>query len=285
MKRRHMSLLAGRTPASGAFAFALTVLILAACSSVGVATGEPTTGAPTSGGPSSLTVLAAASLKGTLSEAAKGYKAKTGVDVTVSTDSSAALATQIREGAPADVFLSADTKNPQALADAGLTTGAPTAFAGNTLTIIVPDDDPAGISTPFDIANEGVKYIAAGDDVPITKYATQLIDNLAKQPGAPADFTARVAANTVSREDNVKAVVAKIELGEGDAGIVYVTDAAASDKVRTIPVDDAVNVPATYAGVVVKSSHDPVAAQAFLDWMLGPDGQAILKSYGFLAPP
>ena len=82
----------------------------------------------------------------------------------------------------------------------------------------MPTDNPAGIKTPADLARPGVKVIAAGDEVPITKYATQLVANLAKEPGYPADFAAAYAANIVSKEDNVKAVVAKIELGEGDAG-------------------------------------------------------------------
>ena len=92
--------------------------------------------------------------------------------------------------------------------------------------------------------------------MPITKYATQLVGNLAKEAGYPADFVAAYTANIASKEDNVKAVVAKIELGEGDAGIVYVTDAKASTKVATVDVPDSANVPATYAGVVVKASQE-----------------------------
>jgi molybdate transport system substrate-binding protein len=118
--------------------------------------------------------------------------------------------------------------------------------------------------------------------VPITKYATQLVDNLAKEAGYPADYAADYAKNIASKEDNVKAVVAKVELGEGDAGIVYVTDAKASDKVATVDVPDPANVPATYDGVVVKASKDAAAAKAFLDWLAGPQGQAIFGGLGFL---
>ena len=157
-------------------------------------------------------------------------------------------------------------------------------FAGNKLTIVVPTSNPAGIASPADLAKAGVKVIAAGDAVPITKYATQLVANLAKEAGYPADFVAAYTANIASKEDNVKAVVAKIELGEGDAGIVYVTDAKASTKVKTVDVPDAANVPATYAGVVVKASRNAAAAKAFLAWFAGPDGQAILGSFGFLPP-
>ncbi len=233
-----------------------------------------------------LTIYGAASLKGALEKAKTAYEAAVpGTTLTISTDASSALATKIEQGAPADVFLSADTKNPQDLVDKGLTDGPAVDFAANELTVIVPADNPAGITTPADLAKSGVKIIVAGDEVPITKYATQLVDNLAKEPGYPADFAAAYAANVVSKEDNVKAVVAKIELGEGDTGIVYVTDAAASTKVVTVDVPDSAKVLATYAGVVVKASPNAVAARAFLAWLGGPDGQAILADFGFLPQP
>jgi molybdate transport system substrate-binding protein len=207
-----------------------------------------------------------------------------GTTLTVSTDSSATLRTQIEQGAPADVFLSADAKNPQVLVDAGLTAGGVTPFASNRLTIVVPLDNPVGISTPADLARPGVKIVAAGDEVPITKYAAQAVKNLAGLPGYPHDYAAAYAANVVSREDNVRSVVAKIELGEGDAGIVYVTDAAASKVIKTIDLPPAANVVAMYAGVVVGSSAHPREAKAFLDWLVGPGGQAILASFGFRPP-
>jgi molybdenum ABC transporter, periplasmic molybdate-binding protein len=202
----------------------------------------------------------------------------------ISTDSSAALETKIEQGAPADVFLSADTSNPQNLIDGGFAAGGATAFAGNVLTIIVPTDNAAGITSPADLAKPGIKVIAAGDAVVITKYAAKLVANLAALPGYPTDFAAGYAANVVSKEENVKSVVAKIELGEGDAGIVYVTDAAASKQVMPIDVPAAANVPATYAGVIVKASANHEAARAFLDWLAGPEGQAVLAGFGFRPP-
>ena len=204
--------------------------------------------------------------------------------LTLSFDASSALRTQIEQGAPADVFASADTANPQKLVDGGFATGAVTNFAGNTLTVIVPASNPGGVATPADLAKAGLKIVAAGDDVPITKYANQLIDNLASEAGYPADFGAKVRANIVSEEDNVAAVVAKIELGEGDAAIVYVTDASNSTKVTAVAVPDAANVPATYGAVAVRASHNPEAAAAFIAWLAGPDGQAILAKYGFRPP-
>jgi len=281
----------------GTVVVALIALSSAACAGTGagstagqlpapVAPSATASSAPQSAGPaaSELSVYAAASLKAALEKAETAYEAvHPGTDIVVALDSSAALETQIEQGAPADVFLSADTANPKKLVDAGLTDGNPITFAGNELTIIVPTDDPTGITSPADLAKAGVKVIAAGDAVPITKYATLLVANLAKEAGYPADFAAAYAANIASKEDNVKSVVAKIELGEGDAAVVYVTDAKASDKVATVDVPPDANVPATYDGVVVKGP-EALAARAFLEWLAGPDGQAILGQLGFLPP-
>lgn len=262
-------------------------LVLGACSGPGA--GSATPGGPSgsaAGGGTELTIFGAASLKSVLEQARTAFEAANpGTTLVVATDSSSALETQIEQGAPADVFLSADTTNPQKLVDGGFAEGSAVAFAGNELTIVVPTDNPAGIESWQDLAEDGLKVIAAGEEVPITKYATQLVDKLGAQGDAPAGFATAYAANIVSREENVKALIAKIELGQGDAGIVYVTDAAASTKVSTIAVPDAANVPATYAGVVVKASKHVPAAQAFLTWFAGPDGQAILASFGFLPPP
>jgi len=268
---------------------AVLALVLGACSSAATAT---PTAAPTvapSAAPDlsgSLTIYGASSLKAALTKAEAAFMtANPGVTVTISTDSSSTLETQIEQGAPADVFLSADTTNPGKLVTKGLAAGNPVNFAGNLLTVIVPTANPAGIASPADLAKTGVKVIAAGATVPITKYATMLVANLAKEAGYPANFVAAYDANVVSQEDNVAAVVSKIALGEGDAAICYVTDAKTSAQVTAIAVPADANVPATYAGVVVKASRNAAAAQAFLGWFAGPDGQAILASFGFLPPP
>jgi molybdate transport system substrate-binding protein len=262
---------------------AVLAMIVAGCSSVG---GAGVTSPPSSPASVELTIFAAASLKNMLAEAEAAYEtANPGTDLTISTDSSAALETQIEEGAPADVFLSADTANPQKLVDGGFASGEAIPFASNKLTVIVPTDNPAGIQSPGDLAKPGLRIIAAGDEVPITKYATQLVQNLAADANDPEGFAAAYAANVASKEDNVSAIVSKIELGEGNAGIVYVTDAAASDDVTPIDVPDAANVPATYAGVVVGASPNVDAAAAFLDWLIGRDGQEVLSSFGFMPPP
>ena len=141
--------------------------------------------------------------------------------------------------------------------------------------------------SPFDLAKGGVKVIAAGDDVPITTYARKLVQNLAVQPAAPGGFDLAYEANVVSREDNVQAVVAKVELGEGDAAIVYATDAAASGKVDSVRITpETANVTATYAGVVVvRTLPQQAYATEFLHWLAGPDGAAILEGFGFLPGP
>jgi molybdate transport system substrate-binding protein len=268
---------------------------LAACASSGslVSSAPSSTPATTAAGSAagsasgnaSLTILGAASLKGVLDQARTAWEAANpGSKLTISTDSSSALEAQIEQGAPADVFLSADTTNPAKLVARGLAAGDLITFAGNELIVIVPTSNPARITTPADLAKPGLKIIAAGDGVPITAYAMKLVANLARQPGYPSDFLAAYTSNIASKEDNVKAVVAKVVLGEGDAAIVYVTDAKAPTKVTTLPVPAEANVPATYAGVVVKDSANPDAARAFLDWLVGPEGQAILTGFGFLPP-
>lgn len=201
-----------------------------------------------------------------------------------STGSSAALRTQIEQGAPADLFLSADTLNPQALVDAGLTNRMAVPLATNRLAIVVPEGNPAAITSPADLARAGVAVIAAGESVPITKYANELVTRLALLPDYPPDFAAKYAVNVASREDDVGAVLAKVKLGEGDAAIVYITDARAAE-LETVAIPDDANVVATYAGVVLKRTTHPVASQRLLDWIRGPEGQAILSRLGFSPAP
>ncbi|HXR27273.1 MAG TPA: molybdate ABC transporter substrate-binding protein [Candidatus Baltobacteraceae bacterium] len=272
--------------------------VLAACSGAATATPTPIPATPTptvppaSASPAttpasgSLTIYAASSLTAAFTEMKTAYQnVAPGITMTLSFGASSTLEAQIEQGAPADVFASADTSNPQKLVDKGLAAGSITTFAGNLLTVIVPLANPAGVQTPADLAKAGLKFVAAGDTVPITKYADMLLANLAQQPGYPAGYVAAVTANIVSKEDNVAAVVSKIELGEGDAAIVYVTDAdTAGAKVMTISVPAAANVPATYGAVAIKASPNAAAAAALITWLAGPGGQAILAKYGFLPP-
>jgi len=233
-----------------------------------------------------LTVFAAASLRDAFGAVKSSYEAShPGVAVTFSFDGSGTLRTQLEQGARADLFASADEVNPRRLVDAGLVDGRPVPFAGNRLALVVPAGNPAGITSSFDLARPGVRLVGAGATVPITEYAAQMVGALAGLPGAPRDFAAAVEANVVSREDNVRAVLAKVELGEGDAAIVYATDAAAAgDAVELIPLPGEANVPVTYAAVVLRDAPHREAAARFLAWLAGAEGQAVLARFGFTAP-
>ena len=232
-----------------------------------------------------ITVLAASSLQAAFTAAGRAYQAShPGTSVSFGFDASSALRTKIEQGAPSDVFASADVVNAQKLVDDGYAIGPPQPFAGNRLAIVVPLDNPAHIRTPADLARPGVTLVAASEGVPISAYATQLIARLARQAGYPYGYATKVAANVASREDNVAAVVAKVAIGEGDAGIVYGTDALASPRLEEVPIPAGANVAVTYAAVVVKASAQADAAGAFLAWLRGSAGQVALARFGFVAP-
>ena len=162
--------------------------------------------------------------------------------------------------------------------DAGAT------FAQNVLVIIVPRSNPGKITSPADLARPGLKLVLAQDGVPVGTYARQ---SLAKFNGTgdayPADFDSRVLKNLASNEPNVKAVVAKVQLGEADAGIVYATDVTAgvAPDVTSIPIPDHFNVVAAYPIALTSHASNTEAARAFIDFVLSSDGQAILAKYGF----
>jgi molybdate transport system substrate-binding protein len=256
--------------------------VIAACTQAS----EARSNAPSGQASAELTVLAAASLTDAGAALEAAYEdANPGIDLTFSFDSSSALRGQVEAGAAADLFLSADAQNAQTLEDAGLTTGEQVPFASNLLAIVVPSDNPGGVETWQDLANPGLPIIAAGEDVPIQQYADEAVANLGAEADAPEGYADAVAANIVSREDNVRAVLARIELGEGDAAIVYVTDAASSDAVEAVEIPDPANVPATYVGVVLSETHAEGAAAAFLAWLTEVEAQGILADFGFAPAP
>jgi molybdate transport system substrate-binding protein len=231
-----------------------------------------------------LTIFAAASLDDALDRIETAYAGvDPGIRLVVSTDSSAALRTQIEQGAPADVFLSADTDNPARLVAAGLTDGGAVTFARTTLALVVPRANPPRLRSFRDLAAPGVRIVAAGSDVPISRYVEELLVRLEREDGA-AGIVRGYRRNVVSREDNVRAVLAKVELGEADAGFVYRTDALASDAVLAIPIPPAANVTAQYDAVVL-AGGDVEDARRFVDWLAGPHGRAVLKELGFGAAP
>jgi molybdate transport system substrate-binding protein len=221
--------------------------------------------------PAEIKVFAAASLTAAFTELGRRYTAAQGTKVTFNFAGSQALATQIGQGAPADVFASADLDNMAKVKDL---VGTPQSFASNRLAIVVEQGNPRGIRTLDDLAGGDVKVVLAAGEVPAGRYAKQVLDR------------AGVKVTPVSQEDNVKAVVAKVSLGEADAGIVYATDVAAGGaRVEGVDIPREQNVVATYPIATVKAGKAQDAAQAFMDLVLSGQGQEVLPRYGFLPPP
>lgn len=229
-----------------------------------------------------LTVFAAASLTSAFTEIGANFDAANpGVTTTFNFAGSQALRTQIEEGAPTDVFASANAKEMDALvASAFVQEGAPQIFLNNKLVVILPADNPAGLDSLDDLANDGVKVVLAAEEVPVGKYARQSLELMNASYGA--DFKDKVLANVVSNEDNVKQVVAKVQLGEADAGIVYVSDVVAARDVRALEIPNALNVIAAYPIAPLATSANFELAEAFAAYVLSAEGQAILQKWGFV---
>ncbi|HTW83488.1 MAG TPA: molybdate ABC transporter substrate-binding protein [Candidatus Sulfotelmatobacter sp.] len=245
-----------------------------------------TLGAPATAAPGSITVFAAASLKEAFDAAAPAFTKATGVSVTFSYGGSDTLATQIRQGAPADVFASANEKQMAAVAAAGLLAAPARTFVRNRLVLIVPKANPAHITGLADLAHPGVKVVLAAPTVPVGSYARTSFTTVAGKPGYPADFAAAVAKNVVSEEIDVKAVATKIALGEGDVGIVYLTDVtpALAPQVTMIPYPPGASPDAVYPIAALKAAPNPSGAKAFVAFVLAPEGQRFLHDRGFAAP-
>ncbi len=185
------------------------------------------------------------------------------------------LAEQIRQGGPADVFASANARYPDELHADGLVE-EPVVFAANRLVLIVPNDNPAGITKVADVADPGVQLVVAGEAVPAGSYARTVLDRL--NLNAALD-------NIVSNESDVAGVVGKVSRGNGQAGFVYVTDVASvKDRVNVIEIPDAAQPRQEYKMAVVTASTNKDAAQAFVDRVTGPDGRRELEAAGFQVP-
>jgi molybdate transport system substrate-binding protein len=236
--------------------------------------------------PGKITVFAAASLREAFEAAAPAFTKKTGVAVTFSFGGSDTLVAQLKQGAPADVFASANEAQMKAASDAGLLDGAPRTFARNHLVVIVPKDNPAKIAELADLAKPNVKVVLAASTVPVGNYARTAFRKLNGERGFPADFGGFVERNVVSNELDVKAVATKIALGEGDAGVVYATDVtpAIADKVKTIAFPPGAAPPAIYPIAALKAAPNQPGARAFVDFVVSPAGQAYLKARGFASP-
>jgi molybdate transport system substrate-binding protein len=233
-----------------------------------------------------ITVFAAASLTEAFNALGPAFTKKTGVAVTFSYGGSDTLATQIKQGAPADVFASANLTQMKVVNDAALVAGAPKTFAKNRLVLVAPKGDATKVTTPLDLTKPGVKVILAAPTVPVGGYARATFAKLAGTNGYPADFPAQVDKNVVSNELDVKAVVTKIALGEGDAGVVYSTDVTptVAPKLDVFPFPTGVVPDIEYPIAVLKNASDAKSAQAFVDYVLSPEGQSFLKARGFVSP-
>jgi molybdate transport system substrate-binding protein len=229
-----------------------------------------------------LRVSAAASLTESFQEIARVFEsAHPGDSVELNFAGSQVLRTQIEQGAPVDVFASADVAHADALKASGLL-GPWQVFARNRLVVVVPAKE-SKVGRLQDVARPGTKVVVAGATVPVGRYTTQVLAKLSAAGLFGDDFQARVQANVASQETNVRAVISKVVLGEADAGFVYTTDAAsASDKVRAIDIPERYNVVAEYPIGIVAKSATAEKAKEFVALVLGERGQEILRRHGFV---
>lgn len=253
---------------------AALTLLLAAC---GGTDDGGAAGTATAGEQVDLTVFAAASLSESFTTLGESFEEQNpGTTVTFSFGPSSGLATQINEGAPVDVFASASTRNMDQVVEAGNAAtgeGAPRVFAQNTMEIAVPANNPGNIDNLADLADPDVQVALCQEQVPCGVAAGTVTEN------------SGVTINPVTREADVKAVLTKVELGEVDAGIVYVTDVkAAGDSVVGVPIPTEQNATTDYPIAVTTQSTHPGQAQAFIDFVLSQEGERVLSAQGFSAP-
>lgn len=232
-----------------------------------------------------LNVFAAASLTDTFTEIGETFStANPGVEIVFNFAGSNQLATQIAAGAPADLFASANPAQMEAVIASGeILSSTQQTFAQNQLVVITPADNPAGISTLHDLARPTVKLIFAAAEVPVGRYTLTFLDKAAADPQFGTEYSEAVLANVVSQEANVRAVLTKIMLGEGDAGIVYTSDVgAATEAITQIEIPADLNTVASYPIAPLVGSEHGVMAQQFIDYLLSSTGQQVLGRYGFV---
>jgi molybdate transport system substrate-binding protein len=233
-----------------------------------------------------LTVFTAASLTDAFKEmGANIEQANPGTKVTFNFAGSPTLRTQLAQGARVDVFASADEPNMQGAQKDGTIASEPRLFVRNQLVAIVPAANPAQVMRLQDLAKPGVKLVLTNKEVPVGNYSRQALAKMNQDAAFGAEFATRVLANLVSEETNVKQVVAKVQLGEADAGIVYSSDVtpAVRGAVQVLAIPEPFNVIANYPIAVVREAPNAAGAHAFIDYVLSPAGQAILTKHGLLA--
>jgi molybdate transport system substrate-binding protein len=235
-------------------------------------------------GSTTLTVFAAASLSNAFEDLANAFEeTHPAIDVVISFGASQTLRTQIENGAQADVFASANREEMKALVDGGLVDEAGTpVFARNRLVIVLPYDNSAGLQDLHDLARQGLRLIIADPAVPAGKYTQRMFDSIAGDLEWGEGFRDAVLANLVSQEESVRAVLAKVALGEADAGIVYVSDAASQPGLGRIELPAEHNPLAEYPLAALRASPHASAASAFIEFVLSGSGQQILEEHGFL---
>lgn len=274
-------------PARYVFVLSLLVISLAACTAPAAA--PATAAVPPTAAPArqTLTVFAAASLTESFSELGKQFEAAhPGAKVVFNFAGSQQLRAQLEQGAQADVFASANTKEMNAaIASSLIISGTQQTFARNRLVVIFPRDNPGKIETLADLARPGLKLVVADRAVPVGQYTLDMLAKMSRDPAYGAGFSEEVQANVVSRENDVKAVVSKIRLGEADAGVVYSTDVtvAAAHDVTPLQVPDEFNQIATYPIVALAAAPQPDLAQQFIELVLSDAGQQLLSRYGFIS--
>ncbi len=260
------------------------VAVLAVLPTACAGSGSPVAAAPASGAPKEIIVFAAASLAEAFQEMAGAFSARNGAAKPVyNFGGSNQLRAQIEQGARADLFASANEREMDTLVQAGMISGSPQVFARNRLVVITPPANPGGIESLRDLSRDGLKLILAGPNVPVGGYALQMLDRVDSDPTYGPGFKERVLRNVISQETDVKQVVAKIQLGEGDAGIVYSSDVTAkvSREIRTLEVPGPFSVVAVYPVGVVRDGREPGLARAFVDYLLSVEGQATLRKHRF----
>jgi molybdate transport system substrate-binding protein len=280
-----------------ALIFLLLAALLAGCSPAATARPAPTALPPTetalpptetpvlptaTPAARTLTVFAAASLTGSFGEIGKAFEAAhPGVTVLINFAGSQVLSTQITQGAAADVFASANHTEMDKLVSANLVAAGYKDFVTNVLEVILPADNPADLQALQDLAMPGLKLVLEDKTVPAGAYSLTILDNLSKDKAYGTVFKTKVLANVVSYETDVKQVVAKVQLGEADAGIVYVTDASAAPTLKTILIPANFNVIAKYPIAVLAKAPQSYLAAEFVAYVLSADGQATMKKWGF----
>lgn len=232
-----------------------------------------------------LTVFAAASLTDVFADLEADLEAThDGLDIIIQTGGSQSLVTQLQEGASADVLATANTSTMDTAVHSRLIAGSPVPFTANRLVIVAPADNPADITSLDDLAGEDIRLVLASEDVPAGNYARQALCSWSGSGMAQKGAREAVAANVVSEEEDVRNVLAKVQLGEADAGIIYASDAVASELAGTpltvVEFPDGVPVSASYP-IAATAAGNQDLANAFIGAVLSPEGQALLASYGF----